>query len=160
MKRSIAIGSIFGLALGLMAAPVRAQAVSQGAADQSAPPTAFDVVRSRSRHITANREVVVVTRMHAGRRWWGQRKYQVITVYYDGTRYYRRYFAGPVLRRVFVYQWNGQYYLDEAHWNRYGKRDYDRDHRDYDRDHDRDHRDYDRDHDHDRGHDHDHDRDD
>jgi hypothetical protein len=127
MKRSYAVGWIAGLALGLVAAPLTAQTTVQRAVDVLNRPQTGPVVvepgrtttttRTTTTVIVPQREVVVVERVH-GRRygWWKNSQYRVITVYYDGSRFYRRPFDRRVLRKVVVYQRAGRYYIDEDQW--------------------------------------------
>jgi len=42
--------------------------------------------------------------------WWGRYGYRPVFVYYDGARYYDRWFDGRGVRRVEVYQRDGRYY--------------------------------------------------
>jgi hypothetical protein len=126
MKRSYAVGWIAGLALGLIAAPVRAQTTVQRAVDVLNRPQTGPVVEpgrtttttrtTRTTVIVPQREVIVVERVHARRGWWSRSQYRAITVYYDGSRFYRRPFDRRVLRKVVVYQRAGRYYIDEEQW--------------------------------------------
>ena len=137
MKRSILGRWIAGLALGLMAAPLAAQTTVQRAADILSAPDAGRVETSRPTTVVVpHREVIVVERVRARHGWWKKPKYRVVTVYYDGRRFYRRAFARPALRRVTVYEWAGRYYIDEDQWKRYRDHDRGRDDR-----HGRDHKD-------------------
>ena len=131
MTRSIAVGWLAGLALGLFAAPLRAQTTVQGSVVvYSGPASGHVEVRRRSRVIPAARHVIVVQRINAPRGWWKKQSYRVVTVYYDGYGYYLRRFDRPNLRPVVVYERAGRYYIDEHHWKQK--------HRDYGRYHDHD----------------------
>jgi hypothetical protein len=125
MQRSIAAVSIVGLAIALLAMPARAQTTVQGAVVVQSGPVA-DAARPR-RVIVPEREIIVVQRIHARHGWWKARKYRVVTVYYDGDRYYRRWVHRPGVRKVVVYEWGGRYYLDDDHWKRYGNPHHDDD---------------------------------
>jgi hypothetical protein len=138
MKGSIAVGWLAGLALGLIAAPLSAQTTIQKASDilnNRAPapvepvrvePTRVETVR-RTTVIVPRREIIVVERVHSRRGWWNHPKYRVITVYYDGGRFYRWPFDRRPLRKVVVYERAGRYYIDEGHWRRDHRRHYGRD---------------------------------
>lgn len=104
MRRSSAVGWLAGLALVLIAAPLRAQATVHGG-----------VVTV----IIPEHNVIVVKRVHARRGWWKKQGYRVVTVYYDGHRFYRRHVDRPRLRGVMVYERAGRYYIDEDHWKRH-----------------------------------------
>jgi hypothetical protein len=130
MKGSIAVGWLAGLALGLIAAPLAAQTTTQRAAEILSGPDAGRPAPGRvTTVIVPQREVIVVERVRGKHGWWKKRGYRVITVYYDGRRFYRRPFARAALRRVVVYERAGRYYVDEDHWKRK--------HRHHDRDDDR-----------------------
>ena len=125
MKRSYAVGWIAGLALGLIAGPVRAQTTVQRAVDvlnrpQTGPivePGRTTTTTRTTTVIVPQREVIVVERIRGARRgWWKHSRYQAITLYYDGSRFYRRPFDRRVLRKVVVYQSAGRYYLDDEQW--------------------------------------------
>jgi hypothetical protein len=126
MKRSYALCWIAGLALGLIAAPVRAQTTAQRAVDVLNRPQTGPVVEpgrtttttrtTRTTVIVPQREVIVVERVHARRGWWNRSQYRAITVYYDGSGFYRRPFDRRMLRKVVVYQRAGRYYIDEEQW--------------------------------------------
>ena len=130
MKGSIAVGCLVVLALGLYAAPLRSQTTVHGSVVVRSGPVRGDVeYRRRARVIVPQRHVIVVNRVHAPRGWWKKHKYRVVTVYYDGHRYYLRRFARPNLRPVIVYERGGRYFIDEDR----GKRK----HRNHDRHDDR-----------------------
>jgi hypothetical protein len=80
--------------------------------------------------IVPQREILVIERVQARQGWWKHPKYRVITVYYDGARFYRRPFDRRPLRKVAVYEHAGRYYLDEVQWKQDNRRHYGRD---YDR---------------------------
>jgi hypothetical protein len=133
MNRSIAISSAYCLLLTLVAAPLRAQSgASGGILGQSAP--AHVEAGSARTIIIPQRDLIVVERVHARRGWWKHSKYHVVTVYYDGARFYRRPFDRRVLRRVVVYEWGGRYYVDqdERRWERGRHHDHDGDRHDRD----------------------------
>jgi hypothetical protein len=78
--------------------------------------------------IVPRREVIVIERVRGARRgWWNHPRYRVITVYYDGSRFYRRPFDRRALRKVVVYERAGRYYVDEGQWRRDHRRHYGRD---------------------------------
>ena len=118
MTRSIAVGWVAGLALGLIAAPLGAQTTVQAAVIIQSGPGDGHVADRAARVIGPEREVIVVKRVQARRGWWKKHKYRMVTVYYDGRRYYLRRFDRPHLRRVIVYERGGRYYIDEDHWKR------------------------------------------
>ena len=118
MKRSIGVSWIGGLVLSLAAAPLTAQTTVQGAVIVQSGPVASGGEVHRVRRVIADREVIVVERVRARRAWWRKHPYRVVTVYYDGSRFYRSAFNRPNFRQVVVYEWAGRYYLDEDHWNR------------------------------------------
>jgi hypothetical protein len=135
MRRSIAVSWVGGLLLSLSATPVAAQMAVQGAVIVQSGPVAAEVEVRRARRVIAEREVIVVERIHRGRGWWKKHPYRVVTVYYDGSRFYRRPFKRPHLRRVVVYEWAGRYYIDEDHWKQnqdFRRQDDDRDRHDHD----------------------------
>ena|SRR5215216_3308494 len=117
MKSSTAVGWVAGLALGLIAAPLGAQTTVQAAVIIQSGPGDRHVVDRAAEVIGPEREVIVVKRVQARRGWW-KHKYRVVTVYYDGRRYYLRRFDRAHLRQVIVYERGGRYYLDEDHWKR------------------------------------------
>jgi hypothetical protein len=129
MQRSSGVALIAGLLIAI-AAPVRAQTTIQRAADvlnrPPAPPAPkveaarkVEPPRATTTIIIPRREVVVIEQVR-GRRygWWKHPGYRVITVYYDGSRFYRRPFDRRVLRKVVVYERDGRYYIDERQWRR------------------------------------------
>ena len=120
MKGSIAAGCVAILALGLFASPLSSQTTVQGSVVVHSGPVGGNVeVRRRARVIVPERHVILVKRV-APRRvgWWKNHGYRVVTVYYDGHRYYLRRLARPHLRAVIVYERGGRYYIDEDHWKR------------------------------------------
>lgn len=146
MKTSIVVG---GMALGLLLAarPAPAQMVEAGVVIHSGPvsghvivgePAPVVVYREPVRRVVvvdryAPRVIVVQSVLGARGRaygWW-RNQYRPVVVYYDGARYYDRWFGGPALRRVEVYERGGRFYR----WD--GDRDRYRDRNDYDRDRDR-----------------------
>ena len=107
---------------------------------QSGPKTGL---ADRARR-TMGAEVVVVERIRGRNRWWKRSGYRVITVYSDGSRFYRRPFGRTVLSEVVVYERGGRYYINDYQWKRHRNSDNGRDGRDGDEDrdrHDRDHHD-------------------
>jgi hypothetical protein len=84
----------------------------------------------RTTVIVPDREVLVIERVQTRYPWWKHPRYRMITVYYDGHRFYRRPFDRRPLRKVVVYQHAGRYYIDEVQWKRDHRRHYGRD---YDR---------------------------
>ncbi len=84
----------------------------------------------RTTIIVPHREVLVIERVQTRYPWWKHPRYRMITVYYDGQRFYRRPFDRRPLRKVVVYQHAGRYYIDEVQWKRDHRRHYGRD---YDR---------------------------
>ena len=119
MKGSIAVGWISAMALSLIAAPLEAQTTVQGAVIIQNSPGGGHAVRRAARVIGPERDVIVVKRVAPRRAWWWKNhKYRVVTVYYDGHRYYLRRFARPHLRKVIVYERGGRYYIDQDQWKR------------------------------------------
>ena len=125
MKANVVAGGIaFGLLLA--AGPTSAQVVQAGVVIRSGPVTGHVVVGEpapvvvypRPRRVVVVERyappVIVVERFHAPRRhaygWWRQNGYRPVVVYYDGGRYYDRWFDGRPLRRIEVYQRGGRYY--------------------------------------------------
>ena len=106
MKTRMVVG---GLAVGLLlaASPAPAQTVEAGVVIRSGPVTGHVIL--------GEPPPVVVYREPAG--WprgpyssW-RNQYRPVVVYYDGDRYYDRWFGGrPGLRRLEVYQRGGRYY--------------------------------------------------
>jgi hypothetical protein len=130
MQRSTGVALIAVLIA--IAAPVRAQTTVQRAADVLNRPQPNPVVETRrvttTTIIVPQREVVVIERVHDRRYgWWKHPQYRVITVYYDGSRFYRRPFGRVALRKVVVYERGGHYYIDEGQWRRDHRRYYGRD---------------------------------
>jgi hypothetical protein len=125
MQRSSAVALIAGVLIAI-AAPVRAQTTVQRAVDVLNRPQTGPIVEpgrtttttrtTRTTVIVPQREVIVVERVHPRRGWWNRSQYRAITVYYDGSRFYRRPFDRRVLRKVVVYQRAGRYYVDEEQW--------------------------------------------
>jgi hypothetical protein len=135
MKGSIGVGSLAVVALGLIAAPARAQTTVQGSVIvQSGPVGSHPVVRQRTRVIVPERHVIIVQRVHVPRGWWKKHSYRAVTVYYDGDLYYLRRLARPNLRAVIVYERGGRYFIGDDRWKR-EHRNYDH-HDDRYRDHD------------------------
>ena len=144
MRHSIGLAWVAGFLI-TSAAPLHAQTELQRAAEilrrrQTAPPPPAPTVPARvetprvetARRTTVvvpQREIVVVERVRAGQGWWRSPRYQVITVFYDGGRFYRRPFDRRPLRKVVVYQRGGRYYIDEVQWRREHRLHYGRDYR-------------------------------
>jgi hypothetical protein len=121
-------GGIAALMLGLVTVPVRAQtSVQGGVVVESGPVAAHVEVGSPPPPVVA-REVIVVERVKAphGKKhdWWKKHGYRVVTVYYDGRRYYGRRLARPGMRQVIVYERKGRYYLSDEYgrWRDHGRR--------------------------------------
>lgn len=137
MRHSIGLAWIAGFLIA-SAAPLHAQTTIQKARDilnDRAPapveparvePPRVETVR-RTTIIVPQREVLVIERVQARRGWWNHPRYRVITVYYDGGRFYRRPFDRRPLRKVVVYERAGRYYIDEVQWRRDHRRHYGRD---------------------------------
>jgi hypothetical protein len=138
MRHSIRLAWVAGF-LVASAAPLHAQTELQRAAEiinrrQTAPPTPARVepprVETAPRTVVVpQREVVVVQRVRARDGWWRNPGYQMITVYYDGGRFYRRAFDRRPMRKVVVYRRGAHYYIDEGHWRREHRLHYGRDYR-------------------------------
>lgn len=171
MRHSIGLAWIAGF-LFASAAPLSAQTTIEKARDfladrkpapvQPAPPVRVQPGRTTT-IIVPQREVVIIERVQSRPGWWNHPKYRVITVYYDGARFYRRPFDRRPLRKVVVYQSAGHYYIDEVQWRRDHRRYYGRDYggwRDSDRRRQDDRWDHDRRNDDDRWKDNDHRKDD
>jgi hypothetical protein len=137
MRHSIGLAWVAGF-LFASAAPLSAQTTIERARDvladrKPAPvaPTRVEPVRVEPGRTTTiivpQREVVVIERVQSRPGWWNQPKYRVITVYYDGARFYRRPFDRRPLRKVVVYQSAGHYYIDDVQWRRDHRRYYGRD---------------------------------
>jgi len=139
MKASIVVGGM-ALGLSLAARPAPAQMVEAGVVIHSGPVVGHVVVGEPppvvvyrepvSRVVMVDRyapQVIVVetARWPRGRAYgWWRHQYRPIVVYYDGARYYDRWFGGrPGLRRVEVYQRAGRYYRWDE--DRYRHRDRD-----------------------------------
>jgi hypothetical protein len=119
MKGSIAVGWLAGLALGLIATPLAAQSTAQQAAEiLNAPADRRPAPARVTTVVIPQREIIVVERVRGRHGWWKKRGYRVVTVYYDGRRFYRRPFGRAALRQVIVYERGGRYYVDEDHWKR------------------------------------------
>jgi len=139
MRHSIGLAWVAGFLIA-SAAPLQAQTELQRAAEilrnrQSAPPAPARVepprveTTRRTTIVVPQREILVVERIQAPHGWWRHPRYQVITVYYDGGRFYRRPFDRRPLRKVVVYQRAGRYFIDEGHWRREHRLHYGRDYR-------------------------------
>jgi hypothetical protein len=132
MRHSIGLAWIAGFLIA-SAAPLHAQTTIQKARDvlndrepARVEPPRVETVR-RTTIIVPQREVLVIERVQARRGWWNHPRYRVITVYYDGGRFYRRPFDRRPLRKVVVYERAGRYYIDEVQWRRDHRRHYGRD---------------------------------
>lgn len=137
MRHSIGLAWIAGLLIA-SAAPLHAQTTIQKARDvlndraPAPPPPArvepprVETVR-RTTVIVPERQVLVIERVRARHGWWLQPRYRVITVYYDGRRFYRQPLDRRSLRKVVVYERAGRYYIDEGQWRRDHRRHYGRD---------------------------------
>jgi hypothetical protein len=144
MRHSIGLAWVAGFLIA-GAAPLQAQTEVQQAAEifkkwQTAPPAPARVdpprvdpprveTTRRTTIVVPQREIVVIERVQARPGWWRNPRYQVITVYYDGARFYRRPFDRRPLRKVAVYQRAGRYYIDEGQWRREHRLHYGRDYR-------------------------------
>ena len=139
MRHSIGLAWVAGLLIASVP-PLQAQTELQRAAEilrnrQSAPPAPARVepphveTTRRTTIVVPQREILVVERVQARPGWWRNPRYQVITVFYDGGRFYRRPFDRRPLRKVVVYQRAGRYYVDEAQWSREHRLHYGRDYR-------------------------------
>jgi hypothetical protein len=137
MKASIMVGGL-ALGLSLAARPAPAQMVQAGVVFQSGPIAGHVVVGEPGPVVVYPapvRHVVVIDRYTPrvivvepvgwprGRAYgWRRYGYRPVVVYYDGARYYDRWFGGrPGLRRVEVYRRDGRYYRRD----RYRGRDWD-----------------------------------
>jgi hypothetical protein len=147
MRHSTGLAWIAGFLIA-SAAPLQAQTTIQKARDilNDRTPAPVEPARvepprvetgRRTTIIVPQRQVVVIERVRARHGWWKHPKYRVITVYYDGRRFYRQPFDRRPLRKVVVYQRAGRYYIDEVQWRRDHRRHYGRD---YDRWNDDDNR--------------------
>lgn len=124
MKTSIVIGGLAGLLLA--ARPASAQMVQAGVVIRSGPVSGHVIVGDPAPVVAYRqpvRRVVVVdryaprvilveaVRVPRGRAYgWWRNQYRPIVVYYDGYRYYDRWFGSPGLRRVQAYERGGRYY--------------------------------------------------
>ena len=140
MRHSTGLALIAGFLIA-SAAPLQAQTTIQRARDilNNKAPAPVEPARveppvvetgRRTTIIVPQRQIVVIERVQARHGWWKHPKYRVITVYYDGRRFYRRPFDRRPLRKVVVYERAGRYYIDEVQWKRDHRRWYGRD---YDR---------------------------
>ncbi len=137
MKTNIVVG---GMALGLLLAarPAPAQMVQAGVVVRSGPVSGHVIVGEPA-PVVAYREpvrrvvvvdpyaprVIVVESMDGPPRgrayeWW-RNQYRPVVVYYDGYRYYDRWFGRPGLRRLEVYERGGRFYRWDG--DRRGDRD-------------------------------------
>lgn len=138
MRHSIGLAWVAGFLIA-STAPLHAQTELQRAAEilrkrQAATPAPAPAVparveTTRSTIVVPQREILVVDRVQARHGWWRSPGYQVITVYYDGGRFYRLPFDRRPLRKVIVYKRAGRYYIDEGQWRREHRRHYGRDYR-------------------------------
>ena len=138
MKTSIVVG---GMALGLLLAarPAPAQMVEAGVVIHSGPVRGHVIVGEPA-PVVAYREpvrrVVVVDRYAPrvivvesvrgprGRAYgWWRNQYRPVVVYYDGARYYDRWFGRPGLRRIEVYERGGRFYRWDGDRRRFRDRD-------------------------------------
>ena len=137
MRHSIGLAWVAGFLIA-SAAPLQAQTTIQKARDilNNRTPAPVEPARvepprvettRRTTIILPQREIVVVERVQGRRGWWNHPRYRVITVYYDGGRFYRRPFDRRPLRKVVVYERAGRYYIDEGQWRRDHRRHYGRD---------------------------------
>jgi len=83
--------------------------------------------RRRAPVIVHRREILVIEGVRARHGWWNRPGYRVITVYYDGGRFYRHPFDRRPFRKVAVYERGGRYYVDQVTWRRDHRRYYGRD---------------------------------
>lgn len=150
MRHSIGLALVAGF-LVATAAPLSAQTELQRASEivkdwQTAP--RVETTR-KTTVVVPQREILVIDRVRARHGWWRNPSYQVITVYYDGRRFYRLPFDRRPLRKVVVYRRGSRYYIDEVQWRREHRLHYGRDYRwnDDDRWRDDDGRKHDDDHD-------------
>ena len=132
MRHSIGLAWVAGF-LFASGAPLSAQTTIERARDVLADRKPAPVAPARvepgrtTTIIIPQREVVVIERVQSRPGWWNHPKYRVITVYYDGARFYRRPFDRRALRKVVVYQSAGHYYIDDVQWRRDHRRYYGRD---------------------------------
>jgi hypothetical protein len=132
MRHSIGLAWVAGFLIA-SAAPLQAQTTIQRAADvlkdrepARVEPPSVETGR-RTTIIVPQRQILVIERVKARHGWWKHPRYRVITVYYDGQRFYRRPFDRRALRKVVVYERGGRYYIDEVQWRRDHRRHYGRD---------------------------------
>lgn len=111
MKVNVVVG---GIALGLLLAarPAQAQFVQTGVVIHSGPVTGHVIVGEPAPYPP---RVIVVERSYGPRGrpvyWSRGYGYRPVVVYYDGHRYYDRWFDGcRGLRRIQVYERGGRYY--------------------------------------------------
>ena len=138
MRHSIGLAWVAGFLIA-SAAPLHAQTTLQRAADilnngapPPPPPARVEPPRvetTRRTVVVPQREIVVIERVRARHGWWRNPGYQVITVYYDGGRFYRRPFDRRPMRKVVVYRRGLRYYIDEGQWRREHRIHYGRDYR-------------------------------
>ena len=139
MRHSIGLAWVAGFLIA-SAAPLQAQTTIQKARDilNNRAPARVEPARvepprvetgRRTTVIVPQRQIIVVERVQARRGWWNQPRYRVITVYYDGQRFYRQPFDRRPLRKVVVYERAGRYYIDEVQWRQDHRRHYGRDYR-------------------------------
>jgi hypothetical protein len=137
MRHSIGLAWVAGFVIA-SAAPLHAQTTVQRAADilkdrEPAPPPPARVEpprvepARRTTIVVPRREILVIERVQRPHGWWRHPGYRMVTVYYDGGRFYRRPFDRRPLRKVFVYVRAGRYYVDEVQWRRDHRRHYGRD---------------------------------
>jgi hypothetical protein len=132
MRHSIRLAWVAGF-LVASALPLQAQSTYErfqkiiyGPNAAPAAPKPVETPR-RAPVIVRQREILAIERVQARHGWWKHPSYRVITVYYDGARFYRYPFDRRPLRKVVVYQRAGGYYLDEVEWRRDHRRHYGRD---------------------------------
>ena len=144
MRHSIGLAWIAGFLIA-SAAPLQAQTTIQRARDVLTDRTPASVEPARVKPprvepprvetgrrttvIVPQRHILVIDRVQARHGWWKHPKYRVITVYYDGQRFYRQPFDRRPLRKVVVYERASRYYIDEVQWKRDHRRHYGRDYR-------------------------------
>jgi hypothetical protein len=127
MQRTIVVGGMVALVLGLAAAPARAQtAVSGGVVVRTGPVAGHVEVGSPPPVVVVRepaREVIVVERTHVphgeAHGWWKKHGYREVTVYYDGSRYYGRRVEREGIRTAVVYERGGRYYLGDEDGDRH-----------------------------------------
>jgi len=123
MNAHVVVGGL-AFSLLLAAGPAHAQVVQAGVVIRSGPVTGHVVVgqpvvyREPLRHVVIVDRYppppVLVERVYVPRAreygWWRGYGYRPVVVYYDGRRYYRRWFSEPRLRRIEVYEHGGRFY--------------------------------------------------